>query len=88
MNQGLFVEDLARVYAAEIVSAVPHLHANAQKIKSDNVLLDSEGYVMLIDFRLATKFNEKNLRSNKYYGTLEFMSVQVNLERSHDRIVD
>jgi serine/threonine protein kinase len=41
-------EDLARVYAAEIVSAVFHLHANGimhRDLKPENIILDADGHV-------------------------------------------
>jgi serine/threonine protein kinase len=44
-----FREDLARIYAAEIVSAVCHLHANGimhRDLKPENILLDSDGHVI------------------------------------------
>ncbi|KAK3014925.1 hypothetical protein RJ639_009941, partial [Escallonia herrerae] len=46
-RQGLFREDLARLYTAEIVSAVSHLHANGimhRDLKPENILLDAEGH--------------------------------------------
>lgn len=44
----LYREDLARVYTAEIVSAVSHLHANGvmhRDLKPENILLDADGHV-------------------------------------------
>lgn len=44
----LLREELARVYAAEIVSAVSHLHANGimhRDLKPENILLDADGHV-------------------------------------------
>lgn len=44
----IFREDLARIYAAEIVSAVSHLHANGimhRDLKPENILLDADGHV-------------------------------------------
>jgi len=44
-----FREDLARIYAAEIASAVSHLHANGimhRDLKPENILLDSDGHVI------------------------------------------
>jgi p70 ribosomal S6 kinase len=54
-HQGLFREDLARIYAAEIVSAVSHLHANGimhRDLKPENILLDADGHVLLFSFFL------------------------------------
>lgn len=45
-----FREDLARIYAAEIVSAVSHLHASGimhRDLKPENILLDADGHVLL-----------------------------------------
>lgn len=41
-------EDQARVYAAEIVSAVSHLHKNGivhRDLKPENILMDADGHV-------------------------------------------
>lgn len=45
-----FREDLARIYTAEIVSAVSHLHKNGimhRDLKPENILLDADGHVLL-----------------------------------------
>ena len=45
-------EELARIYTAEIVSAVAHLHANGimhRDLKPENILLDAEGHVRIAD---------------------------------------
>ncbi|XVE90950.1 hypothetical protein DITRI_Ditri20bG0116800 [Diplodiscus trichospermus] len=89
-RQGLFREDLARVYTAEIVSAVSHLHANGimhRDLKPENILLDVDGHVMLTDFGLAKEFDE-NTRSNSMCGTLEYMSPEIILGKGHDKAAD
>lgn len=45
----MFREDLARIYTAEIVSAVSHLHSNGimhRDLKPENILLDADGHVL------------------------------------------
>ncbi|KAK2982391.1 hypothetical protein RJ640_026234 [Escallonia rubra] len=89
-RQGLFREDLARLYTAEIVSAVSHLHANGimhRDLKPENILLDAEGHVMLTDFGVAKEFDEST-RSNSMCGTLEYMSPEIVLGKGHDKAAD
>ncbi|XP_059627862.1 serine/threonine-protein kinase AtPK2/AtPK19-like [Cornus florida] len=89
-RQGLFREDLARIYAAEMVSAVAHLHANGimhRDLKPENILLDADGHAMLTDFGLAKQFVE-DTRSNSLCGTLEYMSPEIVLGKGHDKAAD
>ncbi|XP_077232820.1 serine/threonine-protein kinase AtPK2/AtPK19-like [Tasmannia lanceolata] len=89
-HHGLFREDLARIYTAEIVSAVAHLHANGimhRDLKPENILLDAEGHAMLTDFGLAKQF-EENSRSNSMCGTVEYMSPEIVLGKGHDKAAD
>ncbi|OIW07442.1 hypothetical protein TanjilG_19283 [Lupinus angustifolius] len=89
-HQGLFREDLARIYAAEIVSAVSHLHSNGimhRDLKPENILMDVDGHVMLTDFGLAKCFKEST-RSNSLCGTLEYMAPEIILGKGHDKAAD
>ncbi|XP_020237194.1 serine/threonine-protein kinase AtPK1/AtPK6 [Cajanus cajan] len=89
-HQGLFREDLARIYTAEIVSAVSHLHSNGimhRDLKPENILLDADGHVMLTDFGLAKQF-EESTRSNSMCGTLEYMAPEIILGKGHDKAAD
>ncbi|XVE80727.1 hypothetical protein DITRI_Ditri15bG0003700 [Diplodiscus trichospermus] len=89
-HHGLFREDLARIYTAEIVSAVSHLHANGimhRDLKPENILLDADGHVKLTDFGLAKQFDE-NKRSNSLCGTMEYMSPEIITGKGHDKAAD
>ncbi|OWM81613.1 serine/threonine-protein kinase AtPK2/AtPK19-like [Punica granatum] len=89
-HHGLFREDLARVYAAEIISAVSHLHANGimhRDLKPENIILDADGHVVLTDFGLAKEF-EEHARSNSMCGTVEYMSPEIVLGKGHDKSAD
>lgn len=89
-HHGLFREDLARVYTAEIVSAVSHLHANGimhRDLKPENILLGADGHVMLTDFGLAKEF-EENTRSNSMCGTVEYMAPEIVMGKGHDKAAD
>ncbi|XP_010464481.1 PREDICTED: serine/threonine-protein kinase AtPK2/AtPK19 [Camelina sativa] len=89
-HQGLFREDLARAYTAEIVSAVSHLHEKGimhRDLKPENILMDVDGHVMLTDFGLAKEF-EENTRSNSMCGTTEYMAPEIVRGKGHDKAAD
>ncbi|CAI9762308.1 unnamed protein product [Fraxinus pennsylvanica] len=89
-RQGLFREDLARIYAAEIVSAVSHLHAKGimhRDLKPENIILDAEGHAMLTDFGLA-KQSDENTRSYSLCGTVEYMAPEIICCGGHDKAAD
>jgi serine/threonine protein kinase len=51
-----FSEDVARIYASEILLALEELHKNMiifRDLKLDNVLLDENGHAILTDFGLS-----------------------------------
>ncbi|KAJ1563983.1 hypothetical protein HK405_000082, partial [Cladochytrium tenue] len=57
---GRFDEDRARLYAAELLSAIECLHASNvvyRDLKPENILLDHEGHVALCDFGLCKQLN-------------------------------
>ncbi|KAI3499364.1 hypothetical protein L1887_35161 [Cichorium endivia] len=89
-RQGIFSEDQARVYTAEIVSAVSHLHQNGivhRDLKPENILMDAEGHVMLTDFGLAKEIDESS-RSNSMCGTTEYMAPEILLSKGHNKNAD
>ncbi|KDO69830.1 hypothetical protein CISIN_1g013249mg [Citrus sinensis] len=89
-RQGIFREDQARFYTAEIVSAVSHLHKCGivhRDLKPENILMDSDGHVMLTDFGLAKEIDESS-RSNSMCGTTEYMAPEILLSKGHNKDAD
>ncbi|KAL2244009.1 UNVERIFIED_CONTAM: Serine/threonine-protein kinase AtPK2/AtPK19 [Sesamum indicum] len=89
-RQGIFSEDQARVYTAEIVSAVSHLHKNGivhRDLKPENILMDADGHVLLTDFGLAKEIDESS-RSNSLCGTTEYMAPEILLSKGHNKNAD
>ncbi|KAF8388537.1 hypothetical protein HHK36_027212 [Tetracentron sinense] len=89
-HHGLFREDLAGIYTAEIVSAASHLHANDimhSDLKPDNIILDVDGHAMFTDFGFAKQF-ANDTRSKTMCGTIEYMSPQVFLGKGYDEATD
>lgn len=89
-RQGIFSEDQARVYTAEIVSAVSHLHQSGivhRDLKPENILMNADGHVMLTDFGLAKEIDESS-RSNSMCGTTEYMAPEILLAKGHNKAAD
>ncbi|KAJ0047506.1 hypothetical protein Pint_15349 [Pistacia integerrima] len=89
-RQGIFSEDQARIYTAEIVCAVAHLHKCGivhRDLKPENILMDVDGHVMLTDFGLAKEIDESS-RSNSMCGTTEYMAPEILLSKGHNKDAD
>lgn len=77
-----FPESAVKVYVGEIILALEHLHKLGiiyRDIKLENVLLDSDGHIVLTDFGLSKEFscNETDLRTFSFCGTIEYMAPEV-----------
>ncbi|XP_075795157.1 ribosomal protein S6 kinase alpha-4 isoform X2 [Pelodiscus sinensis] len=88
-----FTEDEVRIYAGEIVLALEHLHKLGiiyRDVKLENILLDSEGHVVLTDFGLSKEFlAEEKDRTFSFCGTIEYMAPEIIRSKSgHGKSVD
>ncbi|XP_054828118.1 ribosomal protein S6 kinase alpha-5 isoform X2 [Eublepharis macularius] len=89
-----FTEDEVRIYIGEIVLALEHLHKLGiiyRDIKLENILLDSDGHVVLTDFGLSKEFiSDENERAYSFCGTIEYMAPDIvkGGETGHDKAVD
>lgn len=87
---GIFEEALARLYTAEIVLALSHLHKLGiahRDLKPENVLLDAEGHVKLTDFGLAKVITDGS-RHNSLVGTIDYMAPEIVAGRGHGMAAD
>lgn len=90
---GTFDEPQARLYTAELVIALAHLHSLGfvhRDLKPENVLLDNEGHIKVTDFGLAkgNMSDAEEQRSNSFIGTMEYMAPEVVAGRGHGKAVD
>lgn len=90
-----FTESEVRIYIGEIILALEHLHKLGiiyRDIKLENILLDSQGHVVLTDFGLSKEFlpHEKDQRTYSFCGTIEYMAPEVvsGDKTGHDLAVD
>ena len=88
---GRFEEPRARLYAAEIASALEHLHSRKivyRDLKPENVLLDSEGHVRITDFGLAKDAMELGDKTHTFCGTPDYLAPEIIKGAGHGRGVD
>ena len=75
-REGIFMEDTASFYLAEIILALEHLHCQGiiyRDLKPENILLDSHGHVKLTDFGLCKESVEEGGVTHTFCGTIEYM---------------
>jgi len=87
-----FSEDRSRLYAAETVLALEHLHHLEivhRDLKPENVLMGKDGHTKLTDFGLCKEHvGGRSGRSNSFCGTPEYMAPEVILRKGHGKSVD
>jgi serine/threonine protein kinase len=88
-SRGKLSEQTARFYSAAVVYAFSTIHAKKiayRDLKPENLVMDSKGYVKLVDFGLA-----KQLLSGKTWtlcGTPDYLAPEIILNEGHDLAVD
>ncbi|KAH9255075.1 hypothetical protein BASA81_006834 [Batrachochytrium salamandrivorans] len=91
-QRGRFDEPSVRFYAAEISSALSHLHANSvvfRDLKPENLLIDAQGHMKLADFGLS-KQGIAMVHSGAFSmcGTPEYLAPEVILQKGHGTAID
>ncbi|CAF3165882.1 unnamed protein product [Rotaria sp. Silwood2] len=90
-----FSEQDAKTYIAELALALGQLHKLGiiyRDIKLENILLDSDGHIVLADFGLSKEFrpDDADKRTYSFCGTIEYMAPEVvkGGDAGHDFTVD
>lgn len=92
-NKEHFTEDEVRIYIAEIIVALEQLHKLGiiyRDIKLENILIDSDGHIVLTDFGLSRELVYANERAHSFCGTIEYMAPEIvkSNQNGHDASVD
>ncbi|KAI5184938.1 serum/glucocorticoid-regulated kinase 2 [Nematocida homosporus] len=86
-DEKAFSEDRARIYIAELLIAVEHLHRNGiiyRDLKPENILLDREGHIVLCDFGMSVQ----NEVARTYCGTPEYIAPEIIRGDAYTEAVD
>jgi len=84
-------EPLARLYSAELLLALEHLHERNiiyRDLKPDNVVLDIRGHVLLIDFGLSKEGVNDARGATSFCGSVAYLAPEMLRRRGHGHTVD
>lgn len=90
-REGIFLEDTACFYLAEIILALEHLHLQGiiyRDLKPENILLDAQGHVKLTDFGLCKEHIQEGIVTHTFCGTIEYMAPEILTRSGHGKEVD
>ena len=89
-KHGRFQESRCKFYAACIVSTLCHMRERKivyRDLKPENVLIDSDGYLKLIDFGFAKKLDIGE-KAHSFCGTPDYIAPEVLLNEGYNYAVD
>jgi tRNA A-37 threonylcarbamoyl transferase component Bud32 len=86
-----FTEERARFYAAELLSALDHLHKLNiiyRDLKLENVLMDHQGHLALTDFGLSKQNIDVTGGATTFCGTAEYIAPELLKGQKYGPAVD
>jgi serine/threonine protein kinase len=86
-----FAEPRARLYAAEILLGIGHLHkqhAVNRDLKPENILVDEHGHLRITDFRSVKTDMDADTTTSTFTGTPEYIAPEILQGRRYTAAVD
>jgi serine/threonine protein kinase len=89
-----FSNDLARFYIAQLVMVLQYMHTEHviyRSVGTTDILVDSMGYIKLVDFGFAKYLPPKEDEENKTFtlcGTPEYLAPEIINNKGHSKGVD
>jgi serine/threonine protein kinase len=91
-EEGRFEESRARLYAAEILLGLAHLHKLGfvyRDLKPENILVDADGHLKITDFGLVKKnLKTQNATTSTFCGTPEYIAPEMLQQRPYTKSID
>lgn len=93
---GGFEMSAVKFYSMNVILAFKHLHNKGiayRDLKPENLLMDSKGYLKVIDFGFAKKFpymknGQKQDKTYTLCGTPEYLAPEIVMSKGYDKGVD
>lgn len=79
---------MARFYAANILEGLSYMHRRHiiyRDLKPENVLLDSDGYTVIVDLGFAKVIKDKTYT---FCGTPLYLAPEIITQKGHDKGAD
>ncbi|XP_005111335.2 cGMP-dependent protein kinase 1 [Aplysia californica] len=89
-DRGSFDDNTTRFYTACVVEAFVYLHSRGivyRDLKPENLLLDTAGYIKLVDFGFAKRVGHGR-KTWTFCGTPEYVAPEIILNKGHDISAD
>ncbi|XP_050053674.1 ribosomal protein S6 kinase beta-2-like [Aphis gossypii] len=90
-REGIFLEETACFYVAEIIIAIQHLHSQGiiyRDLKPENILLDQDGHLKLTDLGLCKEHIHGDSVTHTFCDTISYMAPEILTRSGHGKPAD